>query len=399
MKMCWIDRARDRGSCSSGKYEHEAWKGCFEVTRTRYFRLIKENFIKARRVFVTLSLLVGAAHTLVGAETIDQLVAGAKKEPELTFIAGAQTFGGTKTLSALEAAFNKKFGLNTRIRFAAGPEMNAMAARVITELKSGNKASTDIYHGSQSHFALLHKEKALERLDWSGVFPWITKPMEIFPEEGLLVFTSLRGMVYNSNLIPKEKTPKTYEDLVDPRLSPAWTGKLAIPPYVSWLVELSMIWSEERVKNFTRKLVAISGGRLRYSEEERVVSGEFPIAANMGGAVEQMWQWQARGAPLMAVVGSTPVLPSYFQLGVPKNSAHPNLATLFIGFMASKEAQDIIDRYDFRSSHLVDGTRMAKYLRQNPVKLQEPKDSINYYLQEEESGLQLKEELTRMLKQ
>jgi hypothetical protein len=67
---------------------------------------------------------------------------------------------------------------------------------------------------------LLHKEKALERINWSGVFPRITKPMEIFPEEGLLVFTSLRGMIYNSNLIPKEKTPKTYEDLVDPRLSP-----------------------------------------------------------------------------------------------------------------------------------------------------------------------------------
>jgi hypothetical protein len=53
---------------------------------------------------------------------------------------------------------------------------------------------------------------------------------------------------------------------------------------------------------------------------------------------------------------------------------------------------------DFRSSHLVEGTRMAKYLRQNPIKLQEPKDSIGYYLQGEESGLQLKEELTRMLK-
>jgi hypothetical protein len=89
-----------------------------------------------------------------------------------------------------------------------------------------------------------------------------------------------------------------------------------------------MIWSEDKVKDFTRKLVALSGGRLRYSEEERVVSGEFPIAANMGGAVEQMWQWQAKGAPLVAVMGSTPVLPSYFQLGVPKNSAHPNLAKL-----------------------------------------------------------------------
>jgi ABC-type Fe3+ transport system substrate-binding protein len=160
-----------------------------------------------------------------------------------------------------------------------------------------------------------------------------------------------------------------------------------------------MIWSEERVRNFTRKLVTLSGGRLRYSEEERVVSGEFPIAANMGGAVEQMWQWQAKGAPLMAVIGSTPVLPSYFQLGVPKNSAHPNLAKLFVGFMVSKEAQDILDKLDFRSSHLVEGTRMAKYLRQNPIKLQEPKDSIAYYLQDEESGLQFKEELARMLKQ
>jgi ABC-type Fe3+ transport system substrate-binding protein len=350
-------------------------------------------------VLLMLAVILVVPYLPCAAETLDQLIAGAKKESEFTFIAGAQTFGGMKTLSALEAAFNKKFGLNARIRFAAGPEMNAMAARVITELKSGNKSSTDIYHGSQSHFSLLHKEKALERVNWSGVFPWVTKSMEIFPEEGLLVFTSLRGMIYNSKLIPKEKAPKIYEELVDPRLSPTWAGKLAIPPYVSWLVELSMIWSEEKVKDFTRKLVALSGGRLRYSEEERVVSGEFPIAANMGGAVEQMWQWQGKGAPLVAVMGSTPVLPSYFQLGVPKNSAHPNLAKLFVGFMASKEAQNIIDKLDFRSSHLVEGTRMAKYLRENPIKLQEPKDSIAYYLQGEESGLQFKEELTRMLKQ
>ena len=71
------------------------------------------------------------------ADTLDSLIAGAKKEPEFTFIAGAQTFGGQKTLSLLESAFNKKFGLNGKIRFSAGPEMNAMAARVITELKMG----------------------------------------------------------------------------------------------------------------------------------------------------------------------------------------------------------------------------------------------------------------------
>ena len=194
-------------------------------------------------VFALVSIQSGRA-----AETLDSLIAGAKKEPEFTFIAGAQTFGGQKTLALLEAAFNKKFGLNAKMRFSAGPEMNAMAARVITEQKSGAKTSTDLYHGSQSHFSLLHKEQALDKVNYSGIFPWITKEMEIFPSEGLLIFTSLRGIIYNSKLIPKDKAPKSYEDLIDPKLSPTWAGKLAIPPYVSWLVELSMIWNEEKVK-------------------------------------------------------------------------------------------------------------------------------------------------------
>jgi ABC-type Fe3+ transport system substrate-binding protein len=160
-----------------------------------------------------------------------------------------------------------------------------------------------------------------------------------------------------------------------------------------------MIWSEERVKNFTRKLVTLSGGRLRYGEEERIVSGEFPIAANMGGAVEEMWKWQAKGAPLVAVIGSTPVLPSYFQLGVPKNSAHPNLAKLFVAFVASKDGQAILEKHESVSSHLVEGTKMAKYLRDTKLALQPPKDSIAFYLKGEDSGLQLKEEITKMLKQ
>src|ERR1051325_2386824 len=69
-------------------------------------------------------------------------------EGALFFVAGAETFGGRKGFGDLGAAFNKKFGLNTRINFAAGPEMNSMAARVITEVKAG-RASTDFYLGSQ----------------------------------------------------------------------------------------------------------------------------------------------------------------------------------------------------------------------------------------------------------
>ncbi len=353
--------------------------------------------------FVILGLLYGlfSASSLVAAESTDALIAGAKKEGgEIIFVAGATTFGGRKGFSELEAGFNKKFGLAVRISFAAGPDMNARAARLITEVKAGGKSSSDIYLGSQSHFALLHKEGALEKVNWSGVFPWVTKEMEIFPGEGVLVYTSPNGIIYNSNLIPKDKAPKAYTDLVDSRLSSLWAGKLAIPPYVAWLADLSLNWGQEKVKDFARKVVALSGGRLRYGEEERVVSGEFPIMANMGGAMEAMWAWQAKGAPLVAVPGSTPVSTDYFQLGVPKNSAHPNLAKLFVAFMASKEAQAVLQKYQSRSSHLVGGTLMAKYLRESRVKLQEPKESIAYYLKSETSdGLKFKEELANILKQ
>src|SRR3989475_2533355 len=347
-----------------------------------------------------MSALAGAS-SVGAAETLEQLTVGAKKEgDEIIFVAGAQTFGGRKGLAEIEVAFNKKFGLKARINFAAGPDMNARAARLITEVKANRKSSSDFYLGSQSHFALLHKENALDIVNWSGTFSWLSKEMEIFPGEGVLVYTSPNGIIYNANLIPKDKVPKNYADLVDPRLSPTWAGKLAIPPYVAWLAELSLAWGQEKVKDFARKVVALSGGRLRYSEEERIVSGEFPIMANIGGALEAMWTWQAKGAPLVAVPGLTPINTDYFQVGGPINSAHPNLAKLLVAFMAFKEPQAILQKYESRSSHLVEGTMMAKYLRETRVALQEPKDSIAYYLKSETAeGLKFKEELANILKQ
>jgi ABC-type Fe3+ transport system substrate-binding protein len=352
-------------------------------------------------VVTTLFLLsaLGIAHPSKAAETLDQLIAGAKKEGELVLVAGAETFGGRKGFAELEAAFNKKFGLKARINFTPGPEMNAMAARVIAEVKAG-RTSTDFYLGSQSHFGLLHQEKVLETVDWPGIFPWITKEMEVLPNESVLVYTSINGILYNSNLIPKEKSPKSYTDLIDPHLSPTWAGKLAIPPYVGWLSDLSLIWGQEKVKDFARKLVALSGGRLRNGEEERIVSGEFPLIANIGGALNHMWNWQAKGAPLAAVPGSTPPVTSYLQLGVLKKSVHSNLAKLFVAFMTSKEAQAIVEKYDGRTTHLVEGTRLAKYLRENRIKLQNPAEAMAAYLKSEGGeGLRFKEELAKILKQ
>jgi ABC-type Fe3+ transport system substrate-binding protein len=245
----------------------------------------------------------------------------------------------------------------------------------------------------------MDQEKALEKVNWSGIFPWVTKPMEIFPQQSLLVYTSFHGIIYNSNSIPKNKAPKSYDDLIDPALSPTWAGKIAIPSYIHWLIRVSPIWGKEKVLSFARKLAPLVGGRLRQGEEERIVSGEFPIMANFGDALSAMWTWQPKGAPLVAVPGVTPVNTDYFQLSVPRNPVHPNLAKLFVAFMTTREAQAVLQKHESRSSHLVEGTLMQKYLKDHKIAVQEPQLSIGYYLKTEDAeGLQFKEELAKILK-
>src|SRR5262245_24751892 len=356
--------------------------------------MIWQRTHKFRRAVLIAMVLFATAP--VEAQTLNDLIAGAKKEPEMSFVAGPTTFGGRQAFAELQALFNKKFGLNARINHTPGPSMPAMAARIITEAKSGRKSSTDVHLGPPATHAELHNEKLLERVDYSKIFPWVTKEMEILPAETVLVYTSLQGILYNSNLLSKDKAPKTYEDLIDPKLSRNWAGKMAIPPYTSWLVELSLFWGEKKVLDYLRKLLPLGAGQVRYGEiEERVSSGEFVVMANSGSAVEGMWEWQAKGAPLVGVTASDPVLTSYFQLGVPKNAPHPNTAKLFVAFMAAPEGQRIVDKYEKRSSHLVEGTRMANYVKENRLNLQSAGDLIALF--HEGKGLEFRAELTKML--
>src|SRR5262249_41053461 len=79
--------------------------------------------------------------------------------------------------------------------------------------KGGRRSSDNAHLGPPATQAELHNEGLLERVDYSSLFPWVTKGMEILPGETVLVYTSLQGILYNSNLLPKEQTPKKYEDL------------------------------------------------------------------------------------------------------------------------------------------------------------------------------------------
>ena len=70
------------------------------------------------------------------------------------------------------------------------------------------------------------------------------------------------------------------------------------------------------------------------------------------------------------------------------------MAKLFIAFMTTREAQSVLEKQDYRSSHLVDGTILAKYVKANKLKLQDPKE-LNEVFQKEDTALE--EELNKIL--
>src|SRR5581483_2394383 len=86
----------------------------------------------ALRKLARIGLLAGvvlmpfAAH----AQTLAQLLDGAKKEGQLVLSWGTGTMGGIEGAQAMEKAFNKKYGLNLPFKFSPGPAMRSSPAEL-----------------------------------------------------------------------------------------------------------------------------------------------------------------------------------------------------------------------------------------------------------------------------
>jgi ABC-type Fe3+ transport system substrate-binding protein len=46
-------------------------------------------------------------------------------------------------------------------------------------------------------------------------------------------------------------------------------------------------------------------------------------------------------------------------MAVPKNSAHPNAAKLWVNYLLSREAQDLLYDFDFNDYHVLPGSKTA----------------------------------------
>jgi ABC-type Fe3+ transport system substrate-binding protein len=114
-------------------------------------------------------------------------------------------------------------------------------------------------------------------------------------------------------------------------------------------------WGAERMKAFAARLSQHVGGVMRSGEETRIVSGEFVMYVM--GNTHQTRNLQRKGAPLAYVIPVDAAVAGFQQLGVPRNSAHPNLAKLYINTLLTEEGQQILYDVAATDHHALPGSR------------------------------------------
>ena len=354
---------------------------------------------KGMVVFFILSLLLWSRETSRAAESpqspLSKLIQGAKAEKEFNLVGGGGTWGDADALKALENGFNKKYGMNARIKFAPGPSMPDMARRIADEFKAGQKSASDLFLGSESHFVELTRSDALTRFPWREAFPHI--PAVMVEMDGRLLREATRyiGISYNQQLVPEKELPRRLDDLLNPK----WKGKIASTPYAASFDRLASVIGLEKTREFLKRFTQNVAGLIRCGEEERLASGEFIILGLNCGNYEAE-RAQRQGMPINARVLTDVPIVGYWYLSIPKNSAHPNLATLFAGFLLTPEGQKV--RYESvgATAHLIEGTPANKQYKELLAQGIQLKDFTSEYVIKNGKTLgELRDEFQKILQQ
>ena len=290
-----------------------------------------------------LSVAVGAAAE--PSPEVKRLIAAANQggERELNLTWGS-TFGGAEGARKFEALFNRMYGMNMKVSFTPGPSMTQMAGKVSLEVTSGRTPTTDILLGTESHYGDLLNRNILESYDYSRLSPRLNKDVVVHKNIGVEVAGIVGGISYHSGVISPAEAPRRLEDALNPK----WKGKIASTTNAGIFdrVAARPEWGAEKMKTFVTQLSDQIGGLVRCQENNRILTQEF-IMMVMNCGSYQIRREKAKGAPLEHVIPGDSATIGFFHLGVPRGSAHPNLAKLYLNALMSEEGQRLIYEMEF----------------------------------------------------
>ncbi|HET7200135.1 MAG TPA: extracellular solute-binding protein [Burkholderiales bacterium] len=270
-----------------------------------------------------------------GADRLQKLIEGAKKEGELTIYTSAQS----DDMGALTGAYEKKYGLKVSMWRASSEKV---LQRAVAEARAG-RYTMDVAETHGPEMESMHREKILQVVKSPHLADLI--PQARLPH-GEWVGTRLNVFVqaYNTTAIRKQDLPRRWEDLLDPK----WKGKLGIEQEDSdWLAGLFSEIGEAKGTRLFKDIVAKNGVSVRKGHTllaQLVVSGEIPLALTIYNYKAE--QLKNKGAPIgWFAIGDAIARPN--GVGVARRAPHPYAAVLFYDFEIGEEGQKILAKRDF----------------------------------------------------
>jgi iron(III) transport system substrate-binding protein len=271
-----------------------------------------------------------------GADREQKLIEGAKKEGQVVLYSALIVNQATRPIVE---KFGKKYPFIKASYWRADSE--DITQKLSAEVRANNVVA-DVFEGTGVGEQAVGANLAV---------PYYTPAIEAYPAEyrdpaGMWTPTRLSyySIAYSTRLVPPNKVPKSYEDLLDPQ----WKGKMAwrigsasgTPLFIT---NLRLAWGEEKAKAYFEKLkeqkiVNFGAGSAR-TLVDRVIAGEYAIALNI--FAHHPLISKAKGAPVNSQLHD-PAASTAATMGVVKGAKHPYAAMLLIDFILSKEGQEIL---------------------------------------------------------
>jgi iron(III) transport system substrate-binding protein len=154
---------------------------------------------------------------------------------------------------------------------------------------------------------------------------------------------------YNTKLVPKDETPKNWDDFLNPR----WKGKLGMDnEEYFWYAGMLKHWGEEKGKKY---MEALARQDLQWRSGHALLAdlmstGEFPLAVVV--YPDQIENMKSKGQPVDWVKTADPILVNLAPVGIATKAPHPNSARLFLNYIISKEGQEILRKRNRISARL-----------------------------------------------
>src|SRR5437867_7793216 len=145
--------------------------------------------------------------TYDGPDREKRLIDGAKKEGELMFYSSIPV----EDIAALTAAFDKKYGVKVKVWRA---DSEGLLQRIVNEAKA-RRFEVDVMAGSSSALEPLYRERLLQAVKSPHLDDLIPESIAKH-REWASVYLNTFVQAFNTNLVPKEGLPTSYQDFLKP---------------------------------------------------------------------------------------------------------------------------------------------------------------------------------------